>query len=267
MRMSGVSVTYGIMALMAQQTETGTRSGTGVGHDRQPDLGPDRRRLPVGHPGRRRQGQGAPGPGRERHRLRRRRARLPHARRHRGGRRGRLPRPEEPPVHADRRPARAARGDRRQDRPRLRARGGRLPGAGDQRGQAGGGQRLRRPVRPGDEVLVPAPYWTTYPESIALAGGVPVVVPTDAASGFRVTVDQLEAARTPPHQGPAVRLAVQPDRCGLPEGGDRGHRPLGRGARRSGWSPTRSTSTWSTAVPSTTRCRSWCPSWPTPASW
>ena len=50
---------------------------------------------------------------------------------------------------------------------------------------------------PGDEVLVPAPYWTTYPESIALAGGIPVIVATDSASGFRVTVDQLEAARTP----------------------------------------------------------------------
>ena len=50
---------------------------------------------------------------------------------------------------------------------------------------------------PGDEVLVPAPYWTTYPEVITLAGGVPVVVSTDVASGFRVTVDQLEAARTP----------------------------------------------------------------------
>ena len=49
---------------------------------------------------------------------------------------------------------------------------------------------------PGDEVLVPAPYWTTYPESIALAGGVPVPVPTDERQGFRVTVDQLEAART-----------------------------------------------------------------------
>ena len=49
---------------------------------------------------------------------------------------------------------------------------------------------------PGDEALLPAPYWTTYPESIALAGGVPVAVATDAASGFRVTVDQLEAART-----------------------------------------------------------------------
>ena len=50
---------------------------------------------------------------------------------------------------------------------------------------------------PGDEVLVPAPYWTTYPESIALAGGVPVVISSDESSGFRVSVAQLEAARTP----------------------------------------------------------------------
>ncbi len=50
---------------------------------------------------------------------------------------------------------------------------------------------------PGDEVLVPAPYWTTYPEVIALAGGVPVVLPSDASTGFRVSVEQLEAARTP----------------------------------------------------------------------
>jgi aspartate aminotransferase len=49
---------------------------------------------------------------------------------------------------------------------------------------------------PGDEVLLPAPYWTTYPEPIRLAGGVPVVLPTDVANGFRVTVDQLEAAFT-----------------------------------------------------------------------
>ncbi len=50
---------------------------------------------------------------------------------------------------------------------------------------------------PGDEVLVPAPFWTTYPEAVALAGGVPVAVPTGASQGFRVTVSQLEAARTP----------------------------------------------------------------------
>jgi aspartate/methionine/tyrosine aminotransferase len=50
---------------------------------------------------------------------------------------------------------------------------------------------------PGDEVLVLAPYWTTYPESIALAGGTPVVVSSDETTGFRSTVADLEAAWTP----------------------------------------------------------------------
>jgi aspartate/methionine/tyrosine aminotransferase len=49
---------------------------------------------------------------------------------------------------------------------------------------------------PGDEVLLPAPYWTTYPECIRLAGGVPVEVATDHSSGYLATVEQLEAART-----------------------------------------------------------------------
>src|SRR3984893_8159483 len=49
---------------------------------------------------------------------------------------------------------------------------------------------------PGDEVIVPAPYWTTYPEAIALAGGVMVPVLTDEDSGYLASVDQLEAART-----------------------------------------------------------------------
>src|SRR5262245_11396676 len=49
----------------------------------------------------------------------------------------------------------------------------------------------------GDEVLLPAPYWTSYPQTITLAGGVPVVLPTTETSGFRVSVSQLEAARTP----------------------------------------------------------------------
>jgi aspartate aminotransferase len=52
-------------------------------------------------------------------------------------------------------------------------------------------------LNPGEEVLLPAPYWTTYPEPIALAGATPVVIPTDARSGFKVTLDQLEAAYTP----------------------------------------------------------------------
>ena len=50
---------------------------------------------------------------------------------------------------------------------------------------------------PGDEVLVCAPYWTTYPESVAIAGGVPVFVLAGADQGFRVTVEQLDAATTP----------------------------------------------------------------------
>src|ERR1700684_3831746 len=48
----------------------------------------------------------------------------------------------------------------------------------------------------GDEALLPAPYWTTYPESIALAGGVPVIVPTDESTGYLASVEQLDAACT-----------------------------------------------------------------------
>ncbi|WP_072342859.1 pyridoxal phosphate-dependent aminotransferase [Actinomyces urinae] len=51
-------------------------------------------------------------------------------------------------------------------------------------------------IDPGDEVLLPAPYWTTYPEAITLAGGVPVEVFACAEQEYKVTVDQLEAART-----------------------------------------------------------------------
>ncbi len=50
---------------------------------------------------------------------------------------------------------------------------------------------------PGDEVLLPAPYWTTYPEVVRLAGGVPVEVVADETQSYLVTVEQLEAARTP----------------------------------------------------------------------
>lgn len=50
---------------------------------------------------------------------------------------------------------------------------------------------------PGDEVLLPTPYWTTYPEAIRLAGGVPVEVVTDESTGYLVSVDQLDAACTP----------------------------------------------------------------------
>ena len=52
-------------------------------------------------------------------------------------------------------------------------------------------------IDPGDEVLLPSPYWTTYPEAIKLAGGKSVEVFADETQNYLVTVDQLEAARTP----------------------------------------------------------------------
>lgn len=52
-------------------------------------------------------------------------------------------------------------------------------------------------INPGDEVIVQAPYWVTYPEAVAIFGGVPVSVVTDESSDYLATVDQLEAARTP----------------------------------------------------------------------
>jgi aspartate aminotransferase len=61
---------------------------------------------------------------------------------------------------------------------------------------------------PGDEVIVPAPYWTTYPEAIHLAGGVSVVVDTTDEAGFKVTTDQLDAAKT---DRTKVLLFVSPD--------------------------------------------------------
>ena len=51
-------------------------------------------------------------------------------------------------------------------------------------------------IDPGDEVLLPAPYWVTYPEAVALAGGTTVPIATDESTNFTVTVDQLDAATT-----------------------------------------------------------------------
>jgi aspartate aminotransferase len=50
---------------------------------------------------------------------------------------------------------------------------------------------------PGDEVIIPAPYWLSYPEMVKLAEGIPVIVQTDTASGFKISPQQLQAAITP----------------------------------------------------------------------
>lgn len=56
---------------------------------------------------------------------------------------------------------------------------------------------LQAVVNPGDEVLIPAPYWVSYADMALLAGGVPKLIPSNEASGFRIKPDQLEAALTP----------------------------------------------------------------------
>ncbi len=80
--------------------------------------------------------------------------------------------------------------------PRQRVRRGAGPGAGHQRRQAGDLRGVRGAGRPGRRGDPPAPYWTTYPEAIRLAGGVPVEVLADETQDYKVTVEQLEAART-----------------------------------------------------------------------
>ncbi len=52
-------------------------------------------------------------------------------------------------------------------------------------------------INPGDEVLIPAPYWLSYPEMVKLADGVPVILPTTVAQHFKITPEQLEQAITP----------------------------------------------------------------------
>ena len=271
MRMSGVSVTYGIMAPWPCPTETGP------GPQRPPrpgDTMTGRRisaRIAAVAPSATlavdAKAKALQAAGRERHRLRRRRARLPHARAHRGGRRGGLPRPAEPQVHADRRAPRAAGGGGRQDPPRLGARGGRLPGAGHQRRQAGRRQLLRRPVRPGRRGAGARPLLDHLPRGHRPGrrgpGG------RRHRRGQRLPGHRRPARGGPdrPHQGAAVRVALQPDRGGLPAPGDRGHRAMGRRARPVG--PHRR----DLRAPRLRGGRApldagrWCPSWPTAASW
>ena len=56
---------------------------------------------------------------------------------------------------------------------------------------------LMATLNPGDEVIIPAPYWVSYPDMVLLAGGTPVIVPAGMEAGYRITPEQLEAAITP----------------------------------------------------------------------
>jgi aspartate aminotransferase len=52
-------------------------------------------------------------------------------------------------------------------------------------------------LNPGDEVVIPAPYWVSYPDMVLLAGGTPVIVEAPRQTGYKLTPEQLEAAITP----------------------------------------------------------------------
>ena len=191
---------------------------------------------------------------------------------HRRRRRRGLPGPEEPPLHPAgglpelkkaiaRRPSATA--GSRSSRPRCWS-----PTAASRRSTPAFAAMLD----PGDEVIVPAPYWTTYPEAIQLAGGVPVEVLADETQDYKVTRRAARGRAHRPDQGAAVRLAVQPDRFGLHRRRDPGDRPVGRGPRPVGGDrrdlraprlrrrrdrvdagavprPRRTTASWSTASP------------------
>ena len=110
-------------------------------------------------------------------------------------------------------------------------------------------------IDPGDEVIVPAPYWVSYPDMVAAHGGVPVIVACAESDGFRLTPDALEAAITPAHPLARPQRAGQPDRYAL------------HARTSSPPSPRCSTGTrgcWCCATRSTTRSPS--PTGPPPAS-
>ena len=76
----------------------------------------------------------------------------------------------------------------------------------------------------GDEVLIPAPYWLSYPEMAKLAGARPVILPTTDKTEFKITPDQLRAAITPQHAALDSQFTEQPHRQRLYAGGNQSHR-------------------------------------------
>ena len=170
------------------------------------------------------------------HRLRRGGARLPDAR-HTSSNAAvaACQRPEEPPLHARGRSPRAACGDRGEDRARLRLRVRRraqvLVTNGGKQAVYNAFQAL---LDPGDEVLLPAPYWTTYPESIALAEGVPVCCPPPRRRTSR-SPSSSSRRRAPSGRRRCCSCSPSnPTGAVYPPERGRGDRPLGGRARHLG---------------------------------
>lgn len=72
-------------------------------------------------------------------------------------------------------------------------------------------------VNPGDEVIIPAPYWVSYPDIVRLAGGDPVIVPARVEQGFRITAEQLRAAITPRTKWVILNSPSNPSGAGYDE--------------------------------------------------
>ena len=108
----------------------------------------------------------------------------------------------------------------------------------------------------GDEVIVPAPCWVSYPEIVTMAGGKPVLVDTAPEDDYQLALDVAGARRDAEDARDRAQLAVQPDRRGLRRG-DRWRRSARvlREHRTSASSPTTSTASWSTASSGCRLCR------------
>ena len=81
---------------------------------------------------------------------------------------------------------------------------------------------LMATLNPGDEVVIPAPYWVSYPDMVLLAGGTPVVIEGAMANGYRITPEQLEAAITPKTKWVILNSPSNPTGAGYGENHMRG---------------------------------------------
>jgi aspartate/methionine/tyrosine aminotransferase len=66
-------------------------------------------------------------------------------------------------------------------------------------------------LNPGDEVLIPSPYWTTYPEAVKISGGNPIIVDTEFDDDFKVNTDQLDALKTSKTKIFSMGISIKPN--------------------------------------------------------
>jgi len=81
---------------------------------------------------------------------------------------------------------------------------------------------LMATLNPGDEVIIPAPYWVSYPDMVLLAGGTPVVIEAEMQNGYRISPEQLEAAITPKTKWLILNSPSNPTGAGYAEDAMRG---------------------------------------------